>query len=164
MYTLLALWTTFRWRSSLRNLRTLYVWEMLYTTQWIHALDFETIFSWQWNNCQRPRIHRRLWIKSYCRKHKRKKLKLYCETCEEIICSYCMAFEHVRPDHVCSALEDIAGKKRAEMKSTYTAQKRKENGNKDYYDKLSYSSIDTEKSWEEWRKIQFRAGIEFWNW
>ena len=55
--------------------------------------------------------------KSYCKKHPSKKLKLYCETCEELICTYCMSFEHVRPDHVCSPLEEIAERKRKELKT-----------------------------------------------
>ena len=55
--------------------------------------------------------------KSYCKKHSSKKLKLYCKTCKELICSYCMSFEHVRPDHVCSPLEEIAETKREELKA-----------------------------------------------
>ncbi len=55
--------------------------------------------------------------KSYCKKHSDKKLKLYCETCEELICTYCMAFEHVRPDHICSPLEEIAERKRHDLMS-----------------------------------------------
>ena len=55
--------------------------------------------------------------KSYCKKHSSKKLKLYCETCEELICTYCVVFEHVRPDHVCSPLEEIAERKREQLKT-----------------------------------------------
>ena len=55
--------------------------------------------------------------KSYCKKHSSKKLKLYCETCEEVICTYCVVFEHVRPDHICSPLEEIAERKREELKT-----------------------------------------------
>ena len=54
--------------------------------------------------------------KSYCKKHPKKKLKLYCETCEELICTYCMSFEHVRPDHECSPLEEVAERKREVLK------------------------------------------------
>ena len=43
--------------------------------------------------------------KSYCKKHSGKKLKLYCETCEELICTYCVVFEHVRPDYICLHLK-----------------------------------------------------------
>jgi hypothetical protein len=55
--------------------------------------------------------------KSNCKQHPSKKLKLYCETCEELICTYCMAFEHMRPDHICSPLEEIAESKREDLKS-----------------------------------------------
>ena len=55
--------------------------------------------------------------KSNCKQHLSKKLKLYCETCEELICTYCMAFEHMRPDHICSPLEEIAESKREDLKS-----------------------------------------------
>ena len=55
--------------------------------------------------------------KSYCKKHPSKTLKLYCETCEELICTYCMSFEHVRPDHECSPLEEVAERKRWDLMS-----------------------------------------------
>ena len=55
--------------------------------------------------------------KSYCKKHSSKKLKLYCETCEELICTYCAVLDHVRPDHICSPLEKIAERKREELKT-----------------------------------------------
>ena len=57
--------------------------------------------------------------KSYCKKHSGKKLKLYCETCEELICTYCVVFEHVRPDHICLPLEEIAERKREELKKKW---------------------------------------------
>ena len=55
--------------------------------------------------------------KSYCKKHTSKKLKLYCETCQELICTYCMSFEHVRPDHECSPLDEVAEKTRINLKT-----------------------------------------------
>ena len=65
----------------------------------------------------KPENHSKIKGKSYCKKHSSKKLKLYCETCQELICTYCMSFEHVRPDHICSPLEETAERKREELKT-----------------------------------------------
>ena len=56
---------------------------------------------------------------SHCKKHNKKKLKFYCETCNELICRRCMEFDHLRPDHVCLPLETIAEKKLEALKLNY---------------------------------------------
>lgn len=86
--------------------------------------------------------------KSYCKKHPRKKLKLYCETCEELVCTYCIVFDHFRPDHVCSPLEDIAARKRMELKKICTALESKKNRANSYYDELSFSSLGIDEQLE----------------
>ena len=56
---------------------------------------------------------------SRCKKHNKKKLKFYCETCNELVCRYCMEVDHLRPDHVCLPLETIAEKNIEALKLNY---------------------------------------------
>jgi hypothetical protein len=87
--------------------------------------------------------------KSYCKKHASKKLKLYCETCEELICTYCVVFEHVRPDHVCSPLEEIAERKREELKTICEILNSDVYDNTQHYDELAITSFYLDKDLEE---------------
>ena len=86
--------------------------------------------------------------KSYCKKHSGKKLKLYCETCEELICTYCVVFEHVRPDHICSPLEEIAGRKRKELKTTCRNLENDEIFTCALYDHLAHTFLEIEENLE----------------
>ena len=52
---------------------------------------------------------------SKCPEHPKKKLKYYCETCDELICRHCMDFDHDK-QHKFSPLEKAAQAKRKEMK------------------------------------------------
>ena len=79
--------------------------------------------------------------RSYCKKHPSKKLKLYCETCEELICTYCIVFEHVRPDHVCSPLEEIAERKLGELKTICQTLESNESHSTQLYGELTVTSI-----------------------
>ena len=79
--------------------------------------------------------------KSFCKKHTSKKLKLYCETCEELICTYCVVFEHVRPDHECSPLEEIAERKREELKKVCEVFNINDSQNTEFYYELAFTAI-----------------------
>jgi hypothetical protein len=87
--------------------------------------------------------------KSYCKKHPSKKLKLYCETCEELICTYCIVFEHVRPDHVCSPLEEIAERKREELKRICETLESNKSHSTRQYDELAITSFYLDNNLEE---------------
>ena len=87
--------------------------------------------------------------KSFCKKHASKKLKLYCETCEELICTYCVVFEHVRPDHVCSPLEAIAERKREELKTICETLNSDVYDNTQHYDELASTSFYLDKDLQE---------------
>ena len=63
--------------------------------------------------------------RSHCKKHDSKKLKFYCETCNETICRRCMDFDHLRPDHVCLALESVAEEKLEALKISNSILERK---------------------------------------
>ena len=87
--------------------------------------------------------------KSYCKRHTSKKLKLYCETCEELICTYCVVFEHVQPDHECSPLEEIAERKREELRKVCEILKSNDSYNTEFYDELAVTSFYLDKNLEE---------------
>ena len=55
--------------------------------------------------------------KLHCKKHENKRLKFYCETCKELICRYCMDFDHIRPDHFCYPSADVAKNQREILRS-----------------------------------------------
>ena len=97
----------------------------------------------------RPENRSKMKGKSYCKKHSGKKLKLYCETCEELICTYCVVFEHVRPDHVCSPLEEIAERKREELKTLCQTLENNESHSTQLYNNLAITSCYLDKKLEE---------------
>ena len=57
---------------------------------------------------------------SKCPEHPKKKLKYYCETCDELICRHCMDFDHDK-QHKFSPLEKAAQTKRKELKQNCEA-------------------------------------------
>ena len=48
--------------------------------------------------------------KMHCNEHSGEKLKVYCETCDELICRDFMDFKHVKQGHSCCLVKDVAGK------------------------------------------------------
>ena len=60
---------------------------------------------------------------SKCPEHPKKKLKYYCETCDELICRHCMDFDHDK-QHKFSPLEKAAQAKRKELKQNCEALER----------------------------------------
>ena len=60
---------------------------------------------------------------SKCPEHPQKKLKYYCETCDELICRHCMDFDHDK-QHKFSPLEKAAQAKRKELKQNCEALER----------------------------------------
>ena len=44
--------------------------------------------------------------------HEDKALKFYCETCDKLICKYCMLFKHDKQGHTCRLAKEIAQKNR----------------------------------------------------
>ena len=51
-----------------------------------------------------------------CAMHKGKKLTLYCETCEELICLHCMVKTH--KDHQYDLISNMFGKHKAEIEAS----------------------------------------------
>ena len=44
----------------------------------------------------------------YYNEHSGKKLKVYCETCDQLICRDCMDFKHIKQGHSCVLVKDVA--------------------------------------------------------
>ena len=54
--------------------------------------------------------------KLYCKKHKNKTLKFYCETCKELICTHCMVLNHIKQNHSCLSIDEVADKQREALR------------------------------------------------
>ena len=62
--------------------------------------------------------HAMLRGKPRCSKHESKVLKFYCQTCEKLVCRYCMDFDHAKQNHPCVPAEDVADEKRQSFKTS----------------------------------------------
>ena len=56
----------------------------------------------------KPENQKKIKDKMYCNEHSGKKLKVYCETCDQLICKDCMDFKHIKPSHLCFLVKDVA--------------------------------------------------------
>ena len=56
----------------------------------------------------KPENRKKINDKMYCNEHSGKKLKVYCETCYQLICRDCMDFKHVKQGHSCVLVKDVA--------------------------------------------------------
>ena len=56
----------------------------------------------------KPENRKKIQDKMYCNEHSGKRLKVYCETCDQLICKDCMDFKHVKPSHSCFLVKDVA--------------------------------------------------------
>ena len=78
---------------------------------------------------------------SKCTQHSKKKLKYYCETCDQLICRHCMDFDHDKK-HNFLPLEQAAQTKLKDLKKNYETLKRTQ----DIVDKEIEVLKETEKS------------------
>ena len=56
----------------------------------------------------KPENRKKINGKMYCSEHSGMILKVYCETCDQLICRDCMDFEHVKQGHSCFLVKDVA--------------------------------------------------------
>jgi hypothetical protein len=56
----------------------------------------------------KPENRKKINDKMCCNEHTGKKLKVYCETCDQLICRDCMDFKHVKQGHSCVLVKDVA--------------------------------------------------------
>ncbi|XP_028399256.1 transcription intermediary factor 1-beta-like, partial [Dendronephthya gigantea] len=58
----------------------------------------------------KPENRKKINDKMYCNEHSGEILKVYCETCDQLICKDCMDFRHTKPDHSCFLAKDVGDK------------------------------------------------------
>ena len=56
----------------------------------------------------KPENRKKINDKMYCNEHSGMELKVYCETCDQLICRDCMDFKHVKQGHSCVLVKDVA--------------------------------------------------------
>ena len=56
----------------------------------------------------KPENREKIKDKMYCNEHSGMILKVYCETCDQLICKDCMDFKHVKQSHSCFLVKDVA--------------------------------------------------------
>ena len=56
----------------------------------------------------KPENQKKIKDKMYCNEHSGMILKVYCETCDQLICRDCMDFKHVKQSHSCFLVKDVA--------------------------------------------------------
>ena len=71
----------------------------------------------------KPENKKKINDRMYCNEHSRKKLKVYCETCDQLICKDCMDFKHVKQGHSCVLVKDVANNYKEILASSNTAMK-----------------------------------------
>ena len=57
---------------------------------------------------------------AHCAKHGGKVLEMFCETCQELCCFYCMSSNHLKQNHSCVAVNEIAQKQKETLESSCT--------------------------------------------
>ena len=71
----------------------------------------------------KPENQKKIKDRMYCNEHSRKKLKVYCETCDQLICKDCMDFKHVKQGHSCVLVKDVANNYKEILDSNNKAMK-----------------------------------------
>ena len=56
----------------------------------------------------KPENRKKINDKMYCNEHSGMILKVYCETCDQLICRDCMDFKHLKQSHSCFLVKDVA--------------------------------------------------------
>ena len=55
----------------------------------------------------KPKARKKIKDKMYCNEHPGMELRVYCETCDQLICKDCMDFKHLKPSHSCFLVKDV---------------------------------------------------------
>ena len=71
----------------------------------------------------KPENQKKINDRMYCNEHSGKKLKVYCETCDQLICKDCMDFKHVKQGHSCVLVKDVANNYKEILASNNKAMK-----------------------------------------
>ena len=68
------------------------------------------------NELTQPEHHTKIKAKLSCKRHKNKTLKFYCQTCKELICTHCMVLNHIKQNHSCLSIDEVADKQREALR------------------------------------------------
>ena len=69
----------------------------------------------------KPENQKKIKYKMYCNEHSEMLLKVYCETCDQLICRDCMDFKHVKQSHSCVLVKDVANNYKEQLDSNNKA-------------------------------------------
>ena len=67
-----------------------------------------------------PRRPQKVRSNLYCAKHGGKVLEMFCKTCQELCCFYCMSSNHLKQNHSCVAVNEVAQKQIETLQSSCT--------------------------------------------
>ena len=67
-----------------------------------------------------PESQLKMKSKLYCMKHEDDVLKIYCETCKELCCIYCLVSNHRKENHLLVTVSEIAQKQKEALQSSCT--------------------------------------------
>ena len=56
--------------------------------------------------------------KLYCNKHEDNALEIFCETCKELCCIHCMSANHLKQNHSCVTVNEVAEKQKETLESS----------------------------------------------
>ena len=101
----------------------------------------------------KPENRKKIKDKMYCNEHSGKKLKVYCETCDQLICKDCMDFKHVKPGHSCFLAKDVANNYRRLLDSNNKAM---EDASTEGHAFLQQLTLESEKLHREAKNIKIK--------
>ena len=67
-----------------------------------------------------PESEAKMRKKLLCNKHEDKVLEMFCQTCNDLCCIYCMSSNHLKQKHSCVAVNEVAQKQKETLQSSYT--------------------------------------------
>ena len=68
-----------------------------------------------------PKSQAKMRKKLLCNKHEDKVLEMFCQTCNDLCCIYCMSSNHLKQNHSCVAVNELAKKQKETLQSSCTA-------------------------------------------
>jgi hypothetical protein len=96
----------------------------------------------------KPENRKKIRGKMYCNEHSGKTLKVYCETCDKLICKDCMDFKHTKPNHSCFLVKDVASNYKEKLASKNKAMDSALNEGNAHLRKLSAATKELERDVE----------------
>ena len=102
----------------------------------------------------KPENQKKIRGKVYCNEHSGKTLKVYCETCDKLICKDCMDFKHTKPNHSCFLVKDVSSKYKEELASKNKAVDSALNEGNAHLRKLSTATTQLDRAMLKMPKVK----------